>query len=78
MVNEKKVVYSYNDENHNLLFRKIRIEPGFYGKSKSFYYEREENGQLIKGLDGCRKVLYRLPELLCGIRGQQTVFLVDG
>ena len=78
MVNEKRVVYSYNDENHKLLFRKIRIEPGFDGRSKSFYYEREENGQIIKGLEGCRKVLYRLPELLCGISGQQTVFLVEG
>lgn len=76
MVN--RIDYCYNDENNVTLFKKIRIEPGTDGKSKSFYCEHEENGQIIKNLECCRKILYRLPELLYGISEGFTVFLVEG
>ena len=53
--------YVYADENNRPLFRVIRMEP------KSFPQERFENGRWIGGkgaLDGVRRVLYRLPEVV--------------
>ena len=61
------------------LYRKIRIEPGYDGKAKSFYSEHvDENGQIVQNLQGCRRVLYRLPELLKGIAEGKTIYLVEG
>ncbi len=71
--------YPYKDEQSNVLFTKVRYEPGLRGQSKSFYWERvDANGNIIQNLKGCRKILYRLPELLEGIAGNQTIFLVEG
>lgn len=78
MVNVKKTHYAYKDEQGVTLFEKIRIEPGYDGKPKSFYYEREENGVTIQNNEGSRKVLYRLPELLDGVSRSQPIFLVEG
>jgi len=75
----KKTVYSYRDEKDKELYRKIRIEPGFDGRTKSFYSERtDENGTVSKNLKGCRKVLYRLPEVLKGISQNTQIYLVEG
>ena len=61
------------------MFCKVRVEPGFNGKSKSFYWERiDKNGAVIKNLDGCRKILYRLPELRQAIVDGKSIFLVEG
>jgi 5S rRNA maturation endonuclease (ribonuclease M5) len=74
-----RTVYSYTDEQGHVLYRKIRIEPGHDGKDKSFYSERtDENGLIIHNLQGCRKVLYRLPEVLRGIADNKSIFLVEG
>jgi len=73
-----RIVYSYKDEHEHELYRKIRIEPGSNGKTKDFFCEHSENGQVIKNLKGCKKVLYRLPELLRAISSKQPVFLVEG
>lgn len=78
MVNTNKTAYPYRDEQGAILFSKIRIEPGAAGKSKNFYYERQENGQIVRNIDNCRKILYRLPEVLDGISKQQNVYLVEG
>lgn len=75
----KRIEYPYHDEEGKVLFTKIRIEPGFDGKDKSFYCERkDENGNVIRNLSGCRKVLYQLPTFLKGIAEKQTIFLVEG
>ena len=74
-----RTIYSYTDEEGRELYRKIRIEPGFDGKAKSFYSERvDENGQIIRSLRGFRRVLYRLPEVLKGIAEGKTIYLVEG
>lgn len=71
--------YDYLDEAGNTLFSKVRIEPGFNGKKKSFYWKRiDENGEIIKNLTGCRKILYRLPEVIKGICMEKQIFLVEG
>lgn len=75
----KRIEYPYHDEEGKVLFTKIRVEPGFDGKDKSFYWEREdENGNVIRSLNGSRKILYQLPSLLKGIVEKQTIFLVEG
>ena len=74
----KRIVYSYKDEDGQELNRKIRIEPGQYGKQKDFYCERNENKQVVKNLKGCRKILYRLPEVLKAILSNKPIFLVEG
>ncbi len=75
----KRTLYHYTNEQNKTLFTKVRLEPGFDGKEKSFHYERyDEHGTLIKNLTGCRRVLYRLPELLHGIKDGKIIFLVEG
>lgn len=74
----KRIVYSYKDEEGHELYRKIRIEPGQNGRAKDFYCERNENNKKVRNLKGCRKVLYRLPELLEAILNNKTIFLVEG
>lgn len=78
-VQQKRIEYLYRDENGLVLFKKIRIEPGFNGQAKSFYSERfDANGAVVRNLNGCRRVLYRMPELLKAIQDKQVVFLVEG
>lgn len=75
----KRIEYPYHDEEGKILFTKIRVEPGFDGRDKSFYWERDDdNGNVIRSLSGCRKVLYQLPKLLKGIAEKQTILLVEG
>lgn len=75
----QRTEYPYRDENGLTLFSKIRVEPGFKGKTKSFYWERiNEKGEIIKNIDGCRKILYRLPEVLKAVQEGKTIFLVEG
>ena len=73
---KNKISYPYHDEHKNLLFSKVRVETGT--ENKSFYWIREENGAQVKNINGCRKVLYRLPEVIYGISKGRTVFLVEG
>jgi hypothetical protein len=51
-------MYVYADEGGQPLFRVCRLEP------KAFYQESWDGSTWIPGLNGARRVLYRLPELL--------------
>jgi Toprim domain len=65
--------YDYVDESRRLLFQAVRYEP------KQFKQRRPDgNGGWIWNLDGTRRVLYRLPQVLDAIRVDQTVFVVEG
>lgn len=62
--------YPYPDENGGLLFEVVRFEP------KSFAQRRpDEQGGWVWGLDGVRRVPYRLPQLL-GTAG--PVYVTEG
>lgn len=64
--------HDYRDEDSSLLFQVVRFEP------KSFKQRRPDGkGGWKWNLDGIRRVLYRLPELLATPM-DQTVFLVEG
>lgn len=71
---QKKVKcrYEYQDENGEPLYRKVRFEP------KNFKTERFENGKWLSGISGIRRVLYNLPEVLKGISGGETIYIVEG
>jgi hypothetical protein len=51
-------VYEYRDENKHLLFQVCRTDP------KGFCQRQPGNGSWKWSLDGVRRVLYRLPELM--------------
>lgn len=67
---EKRIVatYDYTDEQGNILYQKVRYEP------KDFRQRHQVNGEWVWSLNGIRRVLYRLPEVLKA----ETVYLVEG
>ena len=67
----KKIVatYDYTDENGNLLFQSIRYEPKGFTQRKAM-----GNGGFDYNLNGTRRVLYRLPEVLTA----KMVFIAEG
>lgn len=60
--------YVYTDEAGRALFRVCRT------RSKRFFQERFEAGKFIPGMQNCRRVLYKLPELV----GSEIVYIVEG
>jgi len=68
---QRKIVktYNYTDESGNLLYQVVRYEP------KGFAQRRPDgNGGWIWNLDGVRRVLYNLPEVIKA----EVVFLTEG
>ena len=64
--------YDYKDEQGKLLYQVVRYEP------KAFLQRQPDGkGSWVWKLDGVRRVLYRLPELLAA-DPQETVFIVEG
>lgn len=72
---ENKIPYLYTDEKGNPLYRQIRVQKG---TEKSFYSERYENGQWIKGLKETKRVLYNLSSVMQGIRSAKKIYFVEG
>ena len=72
--NGKRVVaeYAYKDERGAELFRVVRFEP------KDFRQKRRVGDAWVWNLNGTRRVLYRLPELLEGVKAGATVYAVEG
>lgn len=64
--------YDYRDESGALLYQAVRLEPkGFAQRSP------KRGGGWDWRLNGARRVLYRLPELLAAAEGE-TVYIVEG
>jgi Protein of unknown function (DUF3987) len=71
--------FDYTDENGKLLYQAVRREPGEHGARKDFRQRQPDGkGGWIWNLQGARRVLYRLPQLLKADRDWQTVFIVEG
>ena len=65
--------YDYVDEAGELLFQVVRKEP------KSFSQRRPDGkGGWIWSIDGVRRVLYRLPEVIESIKNGHIIFVVEG
>ena len=61
-----------------MLYQAVRYEPGWNGRDKDFRQRRPKpGGGWLYNLDGVRRVLYRLPELLDADRNL-PVFVVAG
>lgn len=67
--------YPYHDESGVLLYKVKRWEPGWEGKSKSFAQYRPDG---TRGIQGIRRVLYRLPDLLAAVQAGRRVWVVEG
>jgi hypothetical protein len=68
----KKIVatYDYQDEKGQLLYQTVRYLP------KDFRQRHQNgNGEWVWNLDGCRRVLYHLPEIL---KIDDPIYLVEG
>lgn len=65
--------YPYTDENGALLFEVVRFDP------KAFRQRRPDGrGGWTWKLDGVRRVLYRLPQVIAAVAGGQTVYVTEG
>jgi putative DNA primase/helicase len=72
---KKKVVarYDYRDENGDLLYQKIRYDP------KEFRIRRTDGaGGWSWSLGNCRRILYRLPELILAVKTGEMMFVAEG
>lgn len=70
-------VYPYTDEQGTLLFQTLRIpQPG--GGKTFRQRHRGPDGRWVWNLDGVRRVLYRLPDVLRAKAEGVTIYLVEG
>jgi hypothetical protein len=70
---EVKAAYDYCNEQGERLYQVVRTEP------KGFFQKRPDGrGGWINNLDGVRRVLYRLPELLEAVAEKRPIFFVEG
>ena len=67
--------YIYTDKFGNPLYRQNRY---YKDGEKSFYGEKFENGEWIKGLDGVERVLYKLPKVIEGVSKAEKIYFVEG
>lgn len=67
-----EATYDYKDESGRLLFQVVR----FPGK-KFCQRHKDANGKWVWGMEGVRRVLYRLPELIASGK-KRRVFIVEG
>lgn len=65
--------YDYQDEAGELLYEVVRYEP------KDFRQRRPDGrGGWLWNMEGARRVLYRLPEVIEAVKSSQNVFVVEG
>lgn len=69
---EPEAIYRYTDEQGNVLFEAVRF-PG-----KKFRQRHWEGDEWVWNLDGVRRVLYRLPEVIAGVVAGRTVYVCEG
>ncbi len=69
-------VYPYRNEGGTLVYEVLRYEP------KAFRQRRPDGHERIWNLDGVRRVLYRLPELIADLKAkppsERIVYLAEG
>lgn len=75
-----KTEYLYVDDSGKLVYKKIRIEPGYEGKDKSFFISSlDPKGFWInKSPKHQTRFLYRLDEVKTGIEKGKKIYLVEG
>jgi putative DNA primase/helicase len=71
----KRIVaeYNYHDENGKALFQSVRYLPKTFRQR-----HRSKSGAWVWNMDGVRRVLYRLPDVLAAVKVGQTVYVAEG
>jgi putative DNA primase/helicase len=64
--------YDYCDESGELLYQVVRFEP------KGFRQRRPRGQGWEWKLDGVRRVLYRLPEVLQAVKSREAIYICEG
>lgn len=79
--------YDYRDENGIILYQVCRWEPKHFTQRRAnpdfnnkMPVDKEKNPQWFNNMDGVKRVLYKLPELLRDIKAnaERFVFIVEG
>lgn len=71
-----QVEYTYYDANGAMAYQVVR----YYRNGEKRFFQRHlaESGQMVNGMVGVDRVLYRLPELTQAIAKGQQVYVVEG
>jgi 5S rRNA maturation endonuclease (ribonuclease M5) len=67
--------YDYTDEAGKLLFQCVRYEPKDFKQRRP---DPQRPGTWVWNLKDTRRVLYRLPDVLAGLKKGRTAFIVEG
>lgn len=70
---EPEAVYSYTDEQGVELFQAVRL-PGKQFRQRTL----GADGEWVWKLDGVRRVLYRLPEVIAAVAAGRTIYITEG
>lgn len=65
-------IYVYEDEDWKWVSRVLRYEP------KTFKQQRWDGDTWVFGLEGVRRVIYRLPNVIAAIADSKPIFVVEG
>ncbi|MFA5187097.1 MAG: phage/plasmid primase, P4 family [Patescibacteria group bacterium] len=65
-------LYPYTDEDFNLLYWKVRRV------NKEFQFWQDKKGKPVWNAKGCRRVLYRLPQVLAARSAGKVIFVTEG
>jgi putative DNA primase/helicase len=68
--------FRYTDAKGHVVFRSVRYEPN--GEDKTFRLHARVNGAWDTKLGGTRLVLYRLPEVIRGVKAGKTIHITEG
>ncbi|HEX9942397.1 MAG TPA: CHC2 zinc finger domain-containing protein [Thermoanaerobaculia bacterium] len=66
-------IYPYQDEDGQPLFEVVRFQPKDFRQRR-----RGEDGKWIWNLNGTRRVLYKLPEVIAAVAADEAVWVVEG
>jgi len=72
-----RVTYPYHDENNVLLFEVVRFDTE---DPDERFRQRRPDGKdgWIPNIEGVRRVLYRLPQLIAAVKAKQLVLVTEG
>lgn len=71
----EETYYQYDNESGQPLYRQVRY---YKDGEKSFYGQKFENGNWVKGLKDVQRVLYKLPQVKDAIKKAQKIYFVEG
>lgn len=68
-------IYDYKDEAGNLVFQYLRYIPKDFGGRQP---DKVNKGMWINNIKGCKRYLYKLPELITAVSEGKPIYIVEG